>query len=203
MHGRKEHEMDQRGLIIAVTGKRRAGKGTAIKHLVERYGVTVFLSVTPVIALLDVLRAKKNRDNIHRVFRLFSCILLGQWWIVWLHYRKIKQCQAPVIVFDSVRRREHFRALRRIAKRTGRRVVLLGITADDRKRFERSRADPNLKDGLFATLEEFLTDEEDAGFESDTDALIAWYGQFVYENNRSEEELHSQVDKMMADLLEG
>ena len=181
-------------MFLGFTGPNAAGKGEAIKYLVDNKKFTAF-------SLSDIIRqeAKKRslepvRDNLISIGNELR-EKDGPAVLAKMTSSKIKNM--PQAVVDSIRNPFEVEELRKTLKN----FVMIGINADPKVRFERAvkRARP----GDPLTLEEFKKKEEKEN-SSDPNAqqlnkCFEMAG-IKIDNSGTEAELFKQLDKILADL---
>jgi dCMP deaminase len=181
-------------MFLGFTGPNAAGKGEAIKYLVDNRKFTAF-------SLSDIIRheAKKRglepvRDNLITIGNELRA-KDGPAVLAKMTSSKIKNM--PQAVVDSIRNPFEVEELRKTLKN----FILIGINADPKVRFERAlkRARP----GDPATLEEFKKKEEKEN-SSDPNAqqLTKCFemSDIKIDNSGNTDQLFKQLEKILADL---
>jgi dephospho-CoA kinase len=182
-------------MIIGITGTLGAGKGTVMEHLVSRYRFAHF-SARQFIA--DEVRRRGlpvNRDTLADVANDLRATR-GQGHIIRELYGLAKAAGRHA-VFESVRTPGEVGWLKRQGD-----FRLFAVDADPRIRYERIRARGSDTDHV--TFEEFLEDEAREMHSDDPThqniAACMRQADHTFLNNGTVDELHRQVDAVMAQL---
>ncbi len=181
-------------MFLGFTGANAAGKGEAIKYLVDKKKFIAF-------SLSDIIRqeaAKRGQEPVRDVLIAIGNELRsaeGPAVLAKMTTMKIKNM--PQAVVDSIRNPFEVEELRKSLKN----FKLIGINASPKVRFERAlkRARP----GDPATLEEFMKKEEKEN-SSDPNAqqLSKCFemSDLKVDNSGSPEDMFKQIDKILEDL---
>lgn len=181
-------------MFLGFTGPNAAGKGEAIKHLVENRKFISF-------SLSDIIReeAKKRgleptRDNLiaigNELREKEGTSILAKRTVA-----KIKNM--PQAIIDSIRNVSEIEELRKNLKG----FVLIGVTADVKVRFERAKARGRAGDGT--TLEEFKKKEEKENTSDEKAQQLNKCFQLAdvtIDNSGTVEELNKKMDAILEKL---
>jgi len=176
-------------IILAFTGQIASGKGTAVAYLKEKYGASTYRFSGMLSDILERLYLDKNRKN----FQILSQILrenFSEDIMSKTLAEDVKKDTKQIIAIDGVRRPgdvEHLKTLPGF--------VLIHISADLEKRYERIIQRQEKLDDQKKTLEEFKADhqrEAELKIES-----IAAQADKKIDNNGDLENLHKQLDELV------
>ncbi len=181
-------------MFLGFTGPNAAGKGEAIKYLVEKYKF-IATSLSDIIrAEAKVRNLEPTRDNLiaigNELRQKEGPSVLAKRAIA-----KIKNM--PQAVIDSIRNPAEIEELRKNLKN----FKLIGINADIKIRFERAKKRGRLGDGV--TFEEFKSKEEKElkGDESSQQLLKCFeMSEIKIDNSGDLEKLYSEIDKILKEL---
>jgi len=181
-------------MFLGFTGPNAAGKGEAVKYLVEKQKFIAF-------SLSDIIRdeAKKRgleptRDNLIAIGNELR-EKEGPQVLAKRTVAKIKN--SPQAAVDSIRNPFEIDELRANLKN----FKLIGVTADIKVRFERAKKRGRIGDG--ETLEEFKKKEEKENTGNETaQQLTKCFEKSDYkiENNGTPGELFAKIDAILAEL---
>lgn len=175
-------------MIIGITGTLGAGKGTVVKHLVERYGFTHYSVRDFLIAEIDRRGLERNRDTM----LLVANDLRAQHGPGYISERLLAAAlraggDAVIESIRSVGEGEHL-------KENG--AALWAVDADIKKRYERIAGRGSETDHV--SFEKFAADEQEEFSNTDAakpnlKAVIAMADAVLY-NNGTPGELEAQVE---------
>jgi dCMP deaminase len=182
-------------MFIGFTGPNAAGKGEAIKYLVDKCRFTAF-------SLSDILRNELknrsleiNRDNLISIGNEMRA-KEGPGVLARMTAMKIKNM--PQAVIDSIRNPAEIEELRKSLKS----FVLIGVTADVKTRYERAKSRAREGEG-FISLDEFTAKE---ARENSTDPnaqqlnVCFEYTDMKIDNSGPVENLYAALDGILKDL---
>ncbi len=176
-------------IIIGLAGEIACGKGTAAKHIVEKYQASSYRFSIMLRDVLNRLYLEQNRDNMSRI----STILrqnFGEDLFAKVMAEDVKKDKNDVIVIDGIRRLSDIEYLKIIPE-----FKFVYIDADIKKCYERithrgENADDNNK-----TFEKFL---EEHNLETELQIKdLKNYADFVIDNNGDFNHLDEQIDKII------
>jgi dephospho-CoA kinase len=180
-------------MIIGIAGTLGAGKGTVVKHLVERYGFQHQSARAFIVEELDRRGLPPIRDNMSWVAdELRTTHHPG--YIVEQLYERAKESGRDAVI-------ESLHALGEASNlREKGNFILLGVDADRRIRYERIQLRGSTTDSV--TYEKFVEDEEKE-LRSDDPRTHNIFGliqaaDYVINNNGTPEALAEEVDRFMA-----
>lgn len=182
-------------MFLGFTGPNAAGKGEAIKYLVDNYKFTAF-------SLSDILRnelkrlgKEVNRDNLialgNELREKEGATVLAK-----MTARKIKNM--PQAVVDSIRNPFEADELRKSLKD----FKLIGVTADIKVRFERAKKRGREGENKL-TFEEFQAKEaKENSSDEKAQQLNRTFeiAEIKLDNSAGVKELYAQIDKLLAEL---
>ncbi len=181
-------------MFLGFTGPNAAGKGEAIKYLIENKKFISF-------SLSDIIREEaRNRgfEPIRNNLILIGNELREEKGPSILAVRTIEKIKnMPQAIVDSIRNTYEIEELRNNLKD----FILIGITADAPTRFERSKIRGRIGDGT--TLEEFIKQEERENSSNEkSQQLNRCFEEADYKINNSgaKDELYLKIDKILDEL---
>ncbi len=181
-------------MFIGFTGPNASGKGEAVKYLVDEHK---FISYS----LSDILRdeaKKRGAEPSRKNLIAIGNELREKEGPPVLAKKTVKKIRnAPQAVVDSIRNASEIEELRNNLND----FVLIGITADVKTRFERSKKRGRAGDG--ATLDEFKKHEEkeNSGNEKAQQLTKCFEkADIKIDNSGSPDELHGKLDKALKEF---
>ncbi|PIZ94255.1 MAG: hypothetical protein COX81_04035 [Candidatus Magasanikbacteria bacterium CG_4_10_14_0_2_um_filter_37_12] len=176
-------------LILGFVGQMASGKGTAVEYLKEKYGASTYRFSAMLKDVLDRLYLEVNRKNLQIISQALR-ENFGEDTLAKVMAEDVKNDPNKIIAIDGVRRPGDVVHLNNIPG-----FVLINITADIEKRFDRltnrgEKSDDNEK--TFAEFQEDHTREAELKIEE-----IASTVQETIDNNGSLEELYEQLDNLI------
>ncbi|TAK96590.1 hypothetical protein EPO05_01450 [Patescibacteria group bacterium] len=181
-------------LVLGFTGEIASGKGTASKYVVEKYQAVSYRFSTMLRDLLKRMYLEDSRENMQKI----STVLrqnFGEDIMAKVMFNDAKESQQNVVVIDGIRRLADITYLKELPE-----FKLVYIEATMEKRFERIVKRGENPDDQAKTLEQFQRDHQ-----AETELQIKdlkQYASAVIDNNGSQDELHSQIDKLIAEGLQ-
>lgn len=180
-------------MILGITGTNGSGKGTVVEYLIEQgfkhYSASGFISEEIVRRGLPI-----NRDNMREVGNDLRKIHHPSYILETLYERAMKEGGDAII--ESVR--ETAGAL--FLKKQG--AHLVAVDADRRLRYERVILRGSSKDQV--TFEQFCVQEDKEMYDAQESGMniqtVMQMADYRIENNGTLEELHAQVDEMLAKI---
>lgn len=179
-------------IILGFAGEMASGKGTAAKHLTEKYNASSHTFSTMLRNILDRLYLEQSRENLQTLStalrKNFCEDIMAN-----VMVNDVKNDENTIITIDGIRRLEDIKHLRELPH-----FKLIYIETGIRKRYERIIKRSENTDDQNKTFEEFEA-EQNQEAESQI-KILKEYSDFVIENNGTKEELHSKIDKIIESL---
>jgi dCMP deaminase len=181
-------------MFLGFTGPNAAGKGEAIKYLVEKKKFTV-------ISLSDILREEARTRGLQPVRE--NLIAIGndlrakEGASVLAKKTVMKIKNMPQAAVDSIRNPKEVDELRASLKN----FKLVGVTADVKVRFERALKRGRLGDG--ASLDAFMKHEEQENTSNENAQQLNKCFEMAdikVDNSGTPEQLHAQLDRILESL---
>ncbi len=175
--------------ILVFTGLPSAGKGTAAKYLVEKYGVQYFRFSTIIRDLLNRLYLPQSRENMFRISLVlrqnFSEDIFAK-----VMAEDVSRAENKIVVVDGARR---LADIEHLGKLPG--FQLIAIEADMKKRYERLIIRGENPDDNSKTWEQFQADHN-LETELSIPELMS-KATAVINNDGSLEDLYKQLDNLV------
>lgn len=176
-------------MIIALTGEKLAGKGTAANYLAENRSATVFRFSTVLNDILERLHqpiARKNLVELAEALRsVYGNDILAQ-----ILRTDIMSSASDLKIIDGMRYMAELELLKDLPEFT-----LVYITAPVEVRFERTRTRKEKADEASMSFEEFVQRESDSTEQGITDLAVV--ASHTVMNTGSFEELYAQLDSIV------
>ncbi len=176
-------------IIFGFVGQIASGKGTAVKHLKTKYNASTYRFSTMLTDVLNRLYLENNRENLQKLSQIIR-ENFGEETMARVMAEDVKNDKNNLIAIDGVRRPGDVVNLKEIPG-----FILVNITADIEKRYERIIKRTEKVDDVGKTLKEFKTDHKrEAELKIEE---IASQATDTIDNNGSLEDLHTQLDKLI------
>lgn len=176
-------------LILGFAGEMASGKGTATKHVVEKYGAASQRFSTMLRDILDRLYLLHVRENMSSL----STILrhnFGEDVLAKVIAKDVERDEHDYIVIDGVRRIEDIKYLRQLPH-----FRFVYIEADMRKRYDRIVVRRENPDDSKKTFEQFQKEHE---LETETQIRgLKVNADFVIDNDGNLDGLYAQIDNII------
>jgi dephospho-CoA kinase len=182
-------------IIIGVTGEIACGKGTVAKYIVEKYGADSYRFSTMLRDVLKRLHIDESRDTMQRLSTILRQTF-GEDILAKVMSSDAEESKSNIIVVEGIRRLADIKYLQALPH-----FKLFYVEVDMQKRYERIIKRGENQDDNTKTFEEFQKDHE-----RETELQIKdlkQHADFVVENGGTLEELHYQIDKIMAECQNG
>ncbi|MFA5129684.1 MAG: AAA family ATPase [Patescibacteria group bacterium] len=181
--------MSTQKIVLGIIGMPASGKGTVAAYLEKKHGAAKLRFSDALSIILDRLKVEKTRDHqiiLSEVLRetcgedvLSRAIQIG-----------IGKSEANLIVVDGVRREGDIETLKAVSN-----FHLIGVDADPKARYERSKLREEKTNESELTFEEFQKLDE-RSTEITTRALMQ-KAEIVINNNETIDDLNKKVDDYM------
>ncbi len=181
-------------VIIGVAGRMASGKGTVAKHVLQHYpSAKRFRSSDALRMMLDLYQVPQTRENLH-LLSTFLRQTYGEDTIARGLVRAIKQSDAPIAVFDGIRREVDIQSFRQFPS-----FYFIYVDVDARVRYERyiSRNE-NVGDAELS-YEEFI-ERDNAEPEQQVEQLRA-YADLIIDNNGTAQAFEDQLSILLEKKL--
>ncbi len=179
--------MNGKKIVIGIIGMPASGKGTVADYIEKTYGAPKLRFSDALSKILDRLGIEKTRDRqitLSEILRetcgediLSRAIQIG-----------VVRSSSPLIVVDGVRREGDIATLKEVAD-----FHLLGVQAQARTRYERSKKRSEKPEEAYQSFEDFLKLDQ-RSTEVTTQELMK-NATVVFDNDGSFEDLYKQVDQ--------
>ncbi|MFZ3077966.1 MAG: AAA family ATPase [Candidatus Aenigmatarchaeota archaeon] len=173
-------------VILGFAGEIASGKGTAAKHLVDKYGSGYFRFSTILRDVLKRMHLEESRENTQKLSTLMRQNF-GEDILSKVISKDVLNDRHDIIAVDGVRRLSDIKYLKDVPV-----FRLVYIEADIEKRFERIVKRGENVDDKSKTLEQFKKDNEGEA-EAQIKGLKA-HADFVVDNNGAIAELYGKID---------
>lgn len=181
--------MENKKIILGLTGEICAGKGTIVKYITEKHGATSYRFSTMLRDLLKRLYLPVSRENIQYISTAIRQYL-GEDIMAKVIAQDVKNDANNIIVVDGVRRVPDIKYLRDL---TG--FKLIRIVAEPETRYKRLILRKENPGDENKTYEEFLADHKK---EADSQVpVVMAQADLEITNNGSLEDLYKQVDQII------
>jgi dephospho-CoA kinase len=182
-------------IILGFAGEIASGKGTATKYVVEKYNAVPDRFSTMLRDILKRVYVDQSRDNLQK---LSSALRqnFGDDLMAKVIFEDAKKNKNSILVIDGVRRLPDIKYLKKLPE-----FKLVYVEVDMKKRFERITKRGENSDDNTKTFEEFQKDHEREAELRIKD--LKNHADYVVENGGTLEELHAQIDKIMAECQNG
>ncbi|PIR74295.1 MAG: hypothetical protein COU35_03310 [Candidatus Magasanikbacteria bacterium CG10_big_fil_rev_8_21_14_0_10_47_10] len=176
-------------IVIGLVGQLASGKGTAAAYLKEKHGASTYRFSSILRDIADRLYLDQSRGNL----QLISQVLrqnIREDLLSEVIAKDAMNDPHELVVIDGVRRPDDVKHLRTIPG-----FILVHITADAEKRYDRLIKRGENTDDTQKTFEQFKADHaREAELKINE---IATQANDTLDNNGSLEELHKQLDKLI------
>jgi dephospho-CoA kinase len=183
--------------IIGITGTIGSGKGTVVRHLIERYGFVHHSARDLIVAELAKAGLPANRDTMLLMANKLRKENHPGYIAEALHLKALEEGKDAVI--ESIRTVGEIEAVKRHGN-----FHLFAVDADPRIRYARIRERQSVTDNV--SFEKFLADEreETSSPEAHVSNLLPCIARadHIFMNDGSLEDLQAQVDRVMARIRE-
>ena len=179
-------------LIFGFVGQIASGKGTAVEYLKQKHGASTYRFSTMLRDILDRLYLPQSRHNMQTISTALRTNF-GEDMMSNVMIQDVSKDDNRLIAIDGIRRPSDASKLKKIPG-----FVLVHITADIEKRYERIIKRGENSDDTKKTFEEFEKDHTREAEEKI--AEIAEQAEETIDNNGPMENLHNQLDKLYNQL---
>ncbi len=184
-------------LVIGIVGEKGSGKGTASRHLIERYGAIQYTTSDILKRTINDLHLTTTRENFVKLALVikngFRPSIIVEALIADIEEKKPDN---NIIIIDGIRM---FGDVDPFRKKYGKNFYLFYVTADIRTRYERTKMRKEKSGEDKTTFEEFLAEEGRL-----TEVSIGEIGKtadFTLTNDEDAEFLQKQIDKIMKKII--
>lgn len=179
-------------IILGIVGENASGKTTVTEYLHKKYGAASFRfsdSLTDILKRLYLENTRANLQTLSTILRQnFSEDILSR-----VIAEDVKNSTARFIITEGVRRPSDVSRLKNIPG-----FYLIALTADERVRFERLLKRGEKPDDGAKTWEEFQAEGKQEPEQKIKE--VALNADFQIDNNGTLDQLHSQLDAVIAKL---
>lgn len=180
-------------IIIGLVGPIACGKEAAKKYISQKYNskdCKFSTSLRDVVRRLSIEESRENLQKISTVLRgAFGEDLLAK-----VIASDASKLDSDIVIADGVRRMEDIKYLKELPN-----FYLIKVDADPKIRYERMRSRNENSGDSEKSFEQFMKDHENEA-EKEIPTVMA-YAKIGIENNGTIEDLYSQVDKIITEIL--
>lgn len=180
-------------LIIGLVGKIAAGKGTVAAYLSEKYQAEVFGFSTPLRDILKRLYVETSRPNMANLSSVLR-ELFGQDLLSKTITQDLQQAKSEIAVLDGIRRLPDIEQAKTLPN-----FKLVQVVTDEKNRYERLVKRNQNSDDATKTFSDFLADEQKEADRQIPEIMAL--ANYTINNNDSLEDLHKQIDELIAKLI--
>ncbi|HAT04085.1 MAG TPA: hypothetical protein DCS29_04970 [Candidatus Magasanikbacteria bacterium] len=176
-------------LILGFVGQMASGKGTAVSYLKEKYGASTYRFSGMLTDILNRLYLPNDREHLQKLSQSLR-ETFGEETLAKVMAEDVKNDTNNVIAIDGIRRPGDVAHLKNVPG-----FILVNITADIEKRFERLSKRGEKTDDLSKTFEQFKQEhnnEAEVKIEEVARDAKEWI-----DNNNVLENLHTQLDQLI------
>lgn len=179
-------------LLIGIVGENASGKTTMTNYLCETYGAVSFRFSDMLGDILKRIHLPPTRENLQNLSTLLRTNF-GEDVMSTTLAKDMASSDATITITEGIRRPSDIVALRELPG-----FVLISLTADPKKRFERLHGRNEKPDDATKTWEQFLID---ANHESEQKIKeIMAEAHITITNDGTKEELFAQIDAVLPTL---
>ncbi len=175
--------------ILGFTGHMAAGKTTAVTYLQEKYDAHSHRFSTPLRDILTRLHKPGSRDNLQTLSQILR-EHFGEDLLAKIIAEDVQADTSSLIVLDGIRRQADIQYLREIPG-----FMLITISADVERRFQRISIRSENPDDQGKTLEEFKKEHEREPEQQIDD--VSRTADISIDNNGSLENLYTKLDQLI------
>lgn len=183
-------------MIIGITGSLGGGKGTVVEYLVQKHSFKHYSSSDLLAEILKEREEVVDRDGMNRIANeLRANNSAGVPAETYKRYEA--EDGISDVIFESLHSVPEVEFIKSIGG------IVIGVTADSDIRYERIQGRGSVKDDV--TKEKFIAQqerEEEGSDDPNKSNIFSTLKQadFLIENNGSLEELHKQIDRILAEV---
>ena len=179
-------------IVLGIVGEMGAGKSTITQYVKEKYGAVSFRFSDMLTDIAKRLYIEPNRPNLQMISSMLRQTI-SQDIMSKVIMQDAASATAPIIIVEGIRRPSDITYLKELSN-----FCLIGLTANERLRYERVCLRSEKPDDQTKTWEEF---QKEGLAEAELEIKnIKAEAQFQIDNNGTEEELISQVEKILTEL---
>ncbi|MFA5048865.1 MAG: hypothetical protein WC516_07620 [Patescibacteria group bacterium] len=179
-------------LVFGLVGEMAAGKDTVAAYLKEKYNSETISFSKPWRDILDLLGLPQTRENMAGLGDVMRA-QFGQDILSRAICQEINRSPSSMVALPNVRLKEDITYLKDLPG-----FVLVSVNTDRKLCYQRLIKRDQNPDDKSKTWEQFLKDHE---LYTEIHILdLAKHAQYHLDNNGTLEQLHDQIEKMLADL---
>jgi len=176
-------------VIFGFVGQIASGKGTATEYLKTKHSASTYRFSTMLRDVLDRMYIDQTRENLQTISQVLR-ENFGEEIMARVMTEDVKNDKDKLVIIDGIRRPDDVRNLKKIPG-----FILVHITADIEKRFERIKKRNENLDDQQKTLEEFKEDHKKEAELKIND--IASEAKEIIDNNGNLENLYQNLDNLL------
>jgi len=176
-------------IVIGTAGEIASGKETVARHIIKKYGGSMYRFSDPLREIIIRMHLPVNRQNYHRISMALR-EYFGQDALSRIVYHDIEKSKDKIIILDGIRRKSDIKYLKGIKG-----FKLIFVDAKIEKRFERLKARREKTDDKNKSFKVFQKEHE-----SEVERKIKQLkkvADFVVDNNGTKKELYKPIDNIM------
>jgi dephospho-CoA kinase len=184
--------MENKKIIIGLTGKIASGKTTVANYIKEKYGAEIYGFSKPLRDILQRLYIPMERPNL----ALLSSIIRKNFGenIISLTIKKdIEGSNSKIIILDGIRRMPDIEEVKKMSN-----FKLISINTDVKIRYARLLSRGQNEDDSSKTYEDFLNDENKEADKQIPEIMEK--AEITIDNNGTTEDLYEQIEKIINNL---
>jgi len=175
-------------LVVGLTGRIGAGKGTAAEYLKKKYKAQQFVYSDILADILVRLHKPVTRENLQDLGQGIRAAL-GKDVLVEAMKGDLKASKAEMLLVDGIRYVNEVEMLRTFPHN-----VLIFIDAPVEARYERARKRAEKGEGSLSLLQ--FKEREKAATEKELDSIKS-LADYVIDNSATVKDLHARIDQLM------
>lgn len=176
-------------IILGLVGEMGAGKSTLTEYIKTKHGAVSFRFSDMLSDIARRLYLEQSRPNLQMISSMIRQNI-GEDIMSKVIMRDAAEADAPIVITEGVRRPTDITYLKELPN-----FYLIGITADERTRYERVLIRTEKTDDQTKTWEEFQRDGQ-AEAEQKIKEIKA-VADFQIDNNGTKEDLYKQIEEIL------
>lgn len=176
-------------IIIGIIGENASGKTTMTNYICEKYGAVSFRFSDMLWDMLKRMHLPPTRENLQNIStavrQIFGDDIMSK-----TLAKDMAASDATMTITEGIRRPSDIVALKKLPG-----FMLVAITTDPKKRFERLHGRNEKPDDATKTWEQFLIDADHEAEQKVKEIMAS--ADVVITNNGTKEELFTQIDNFL------
>jgi dephospho-CoA kinase len=179
-------------LILGFVGEIASGKGTATKHLVNKYNASSHRFSTPIRKICDVLYLEQSREIMQKLSATLRANISEDIFAKVIA-EDVKNDTHEMVVVDGIRRPADIKYLKELPN-----FYMISVQADEMTRYQRLIERRENSDDAKKTLEQFRAQAQEEPEQKIRE--IAAKADFIIDNNGAPENTQKQIDALVNKL---